>query len=198
MTEFIVATTPDGDHRWWLQDESIPASHHSRRAATEAEAKLIRQILTHDRAGRMPPVELGDKLGQMFKQAAATVEPGDMTELDALRQVAQAAREILDYQPDRMKQPASAYRAWGVLKNAVDRMQFHHAPRPPGETVQVRAAVVFYCDGSWIIRGDSSFDDRDLKIEATSRGRRLSAIITARIPPLPAAPLITATVEPGA
>ena len=66
MTDFRVSTNEQGRRRWWVQRETIPPTDHSIRPATAPEAGLMRRILAHDAAGRMPPVSLGQKLGALF------------------------------------------------------------------------------------------------------------------------------------
>lgn len=59
---YRVSTWPDGHRTWWIKHDAIPLDHTSIRTATDEEAVIIRRIMAHVRAGRMPPASLGDKI----------------------------------------------------------------------------------------------------------------------------------------
>lgn len=80
----------------------------------------------------------------------------DVTRLAALERVAEAARALQHWQPDRMTQPSAAYAAWGALNSAIAALRLHAlpAPQPQGETVEVWKStdgLVWWCipDSTW-------------------------------------------------
>lgn len=66
---YRVSTWPDGHRTWWLDFDTIPPDHTAIRAATEREAKIIRSIMRHERAGRHAPLLLGDKITTLLAQS---------------------------------------------------------------------------------------------------------------------------------
>jgi hypothetical protein len=60
-------TNPHREGRRWRASEAIPLEHTDIRPATEAEADLIRRILTADAGGRMPALSLGERLGKLME-----------------------------------------------------------------------------------------------------------------------------------
>jgi hypothetical protein len=65
--EFRVSRNRSGRCLWWRASEAIPLEHTDIRPATEAEADLMRRILTADAGGRMPALSLGERLGKMME-----------------------------------------------------------------------------------------------------------------------------------
>lgn len=63
---YRVSTNPFGERRWWCKDEEIPADHTDIGPASPAVVALADRILAHDRAGRMPPAGLGDKMAALL------------------------------------------------------------------------------------------------------------------------------------
>ncbi len=59
---YRVSTWPDGHKTWWVDHDLIPSDHVSIRTATDEETAIISRIMSHDKAGRMPPASLGDKI----------------------------------------------------------------------------------------------------------------------------------------
>ena len=52
---YRVSTWPDGHRTWWTEHDAIPPDHTSIRPSTEDETAIISRIMSHDKAGRMPP-----------------------------------------------------------------------------------------------------------------------------------------------
>jgi len=71
MADFRVSTNQEGQPRWWIAGEEIPATHQSVRVATVPEAVLMRRIMAHDAARRMPPAALGQQLGALLRAGSA-------------------------------------------------------------------------------------------------------------------------------
>ena len=109
----------------------------------------------------------------------------------ALERVAEAAREMQMWQPDRMTQPSAAYSAWGKLNNALDALRFAPAlpAEPVGETVDVRV-------GLWRNPHNNRLHAEiiDGADDAESGAWKRIATITARVP-LPTIPTVAARVE---
>ena len=84
----------------------------------------------------------------------------------------------------------------GAALKALAALDALPAPQQAGETVEVRAAVIFYSPHDWIVRGEAGWDARDMEEEARGRGRPLSAILTARVPYPAPIPTIDAEVTP--
>ena len=59
---YLVSTKPDGEKRWWLAGEDIPADHACIRYATDAEAAIMDKIVRQDAAGTTPDTALGSQL----------------------------------------------------------------------------------------------------------------------------------------
>lgn len=108
-------------------------------------------------------------------------------ELTLLRAVAEAARAVL-VRWDKM----GSVRVLEARLAALDA----HTPAPEGEMVEVRAAVIFYSQTDWMVRGNAGWEQSDMEEEAQGRGRPLSAIITARVRHPSPIPTIAATVTP--
>ena len=66
---YRVSTRPDGGRVWWEEGEAVPPDHTAVRSATAEEAALMDRILSHDAAGRTPPLGLGDKLARLLAMA---------------------------------------------------------------------------------------------------------------------------------
>ena len=65
--EFRVSRNRSGRCLWWTARETISPGHTDVRPATEAEADLMRRILTADAGGRMPALSLGERLGKLME-----------------------------------------------------------------------------------------------------------------------------------
>ena len=66
---YRVSTWPDGHRTWWTEHDAIPPDHTSIRPSTEDETAIISRIMSHDKAGRMPPASLGDKITALLAQS---------------------------------------------------------------------------------------------------------------------------------
>lgn len=76
----------------------------------------------------------------------------DPARLAALEAVAEAARVLQNWQPDRMTQPSAAFMAWGKLNSALLALRFAPALSAPaqaqGETVTL-GLIRAVRSGSW-------------------------------------------------
>lgn len=66
--EFRVSRNRSGQCLWWTERETIPPEHTDIRPATEAEADLMRRILSADASGRVPALSLGERLVKLMEE----------------------------------------------------------------------------------------------------------------------------------